>query len=790
MPFRKNLRALMLSSVIGLAASSSWAQSTVEIIRDDWGVPHVYADDVYGLYAGFGYAVAEDRLFQMEMSRRSVLGTVSEVLGPDHLAYDIKTRANFSHDEIRAQIEALPPEQRDILRGYADGYNKRVAEVLADRDTLLPRQFTDFGFDPGTWTDFDVAMIYVGTMAGRFSHNSTELDNARVLAGLEATHGPEKARELFDQMYWLEDPLAPTTVPGGEGHPIKADVTFPKAGRFDGLLNQDVPGGDADRPRASNIWIVGPEKTADGSTVLLNGPQFGNFNPSYVYSIGLHGGGFDLTGSTPFAVPNILFGTNGQIAWGATAGPLDVNDYVQLELDPENPARYRKNGQWTDMTPRPETFRVKGQPDVTTTVYESEYGVVSQIDPQRHSAYAFHRSWKGKEIQTLMAWVDSTKAQNHDEWLDQAAKVATTINWYYADKEGNIGYVSPGLLPLRAAGHDQRVPAKGDGSQDWQGFRPFADLPQAYNPEQGWIANWNNRSTHGEVGNFEATPWGAADRVDEIMARLGTKDRLMPEEIWDINRQISFLDINARALLPFLVDAAKALPADDPRAPLIAELKDWDGRMVRAQDGRATEPAVSIFQAWVNAMVQDVLVDDQPGIDTKVLYNRISRPVQVLRNAILGEEAGVPQTHDFFNGADKAEVMLAALEKTRQALATTFGSDKVEDWRAELPQHDFLTVNYLGIPQAGPDEALSIGTAMNRGTQNNLITFKDGHVTVCMVTPPGQSGFVDPDGEKSPHYDDQLALYENFECRPQAFLREDVQKVSQDRVSFVIGRKE
>lgn len=785
MKFKRNhLPALAISLAAGLTPIAALAESQVEIIRDNWGVPHVYADDAYGLYAGYGYAVAQDRLFQMEMSKRSVLGTVSEVLGSDHLPYDLKTRADFDHDDIRAQIEALPKDERDILRGYAAGYNKRVAEVLADRDNLLPRQFTDFGIEPSTWTDFDVAMIYVGTMAGRFSHYSTELDNAKVLATLEKTHGAEKAAELFDQMFWLEDPKAPTTVPEGGQYQIKAEAPAIDATRFGSLLNQTLPG-DNDRPRASNIWIVGPKKTTDGSTILLNGPQFGNYNPSYVYSIGLHGAGFDLTGTTPFAVPNVLFGTNGQIAWGATAGPLDVNDYVQLELDPENPARYKKNGEWVEMTARPEVFRVKGQPDINTVVYESDYGVVSRIDPVAHSAYAFHRSWKGKEIQTLIAWVNSTKAQNYDDWLKQAANVATTINWYYADKDGNIGYVSPGYLPIRSPEQDQRVPAKGDGSQDWTGIRPFAEVPKTYNPDQGWIANWNNRSTHGDVGNFEANPWGAADRVDEIMSRIEAKEKLTPEEVWDINKEISFLDINARALLPFLLEAAKDLPADDPRAAMVAQLKDWDGQMIRSQDGRASTPAVAIFRTWVDTMVQDVLMDDEPGIDPKVNYARISRPAQVLRNAILGDASGVEQAHDFFNGADKAEVMLTALTKTGEALAKEYGSD-VAEWRLDLPQHDFLTENYLGIPQAGEDELLSIGTAMNRGTQSDLVTFKDGKVTFCAVTPPGQSGFISPAGEKSPHYEDQLKLYDNFECREQALVKDDVQKAEAEKVSFSI----
>ncbi len=785
---RPAFAAFLVSALLALfAPGAALARSEVEIVRDNWGVPHVYADDTYGLYAGFGYAVATDRLFQMEMSKHSVLGAVSQVLGEDYLSRDIATRADFDHADIRAQIKALPKEERDILRGYAAGYNKRVAEVLVERGRLLPKQFTDLGIEPTTWSDFDVAMIYVVTMAGRFSHYSTEISNAKALATLEKQHGKAKAAELFDQMFWLEDPLAPTTVPKGGQYQIKAEnKPLSDGARFSALIGRDVPGEDAARPRASNLWILGPKKTTDGSTMLMNGPQFGNFNPSYVYSIGLHGAGFDLTGSTPFAVPNVLFGTNGQIAWGATAGPLDVNDYFQLALNPKNTAQYWKNGKWHDMRARLETFKVKGQADVTTVVYESEYGVVSEIDPQSHTAYAFNRTWKGKEIQTLFAWINSTKAHTYKDWLKQARNVATTINWYYADKDGNIGYVSPGYLPIRNPAQDQRVPAKGDGSMDWKGIRAFAEAPKTYNPEQGWIANWNNRSAHGEVANFEATPWGAADRVDEIVARIAGKDKLTPRAVWDINEDIAYLDINARALLPFLFGAAAKLATDDPRQALVTVLKDWDGRMVRGEDGRATAPAVALFQRWVNIMVQDVLMDDRPGIDPAVALNRISRPTQVLRNALLGDKAGIAQRHDFFNGADKDEVMLTVLRKAAAALTEEYGSDQPKNWRAALPRHDFMTKNYLGIAQAGKDEGIEIGTRTNRGTQSDLIVFKDGVASVCMVTPPGQSGFISPTGKKSPHYDDQLKLYETFTCRPQALTRNEVEKVGVETLKLTV----
>ncbi|HRO11963.1 penicillin acylase family protein, partial [Amaricoccus sp.] len=623
-------------------------------------------------------------------------------------------------------------------------------------------------------------------MAGRFSHYSNELNNAKVLDALVGQHGEAEGRELFDQIFWIEDPLAPTTVPAGEQYQQKAELPPLDVTRFAGLADLPVAGDEDDRPRASNLWILGPKKTTDGSTILVNGPQFGNFNPAYVFSIGLHGAGFDVTGNTPFAVPNILFGTNGTIAWGATAGPLDVNDYVELELNPENPHQYRQGDGWADMRLRQETIAVKDADAVTADVWESDYGVVQVFDTDNDRAFAFHRTWDGYEIQTLMAWIRSTQAQDYEEWLAAAKDVATTINWYYADAKGNIGYVSPGYLPVRAADQDLRLPARGDGSQDWQGVRPFADVPKTLNPEQGWIANWNNRSGKGTVSTVEGSPWGAADRVVEIMSRIEAKDRFTPEEVWNILPETSFVDVNARYFVPRILAAGAALPADDPRQPMLAALAGWDSRQIRDADGKATSPAVAILRKWMEVMVADVLLDDAPGIPAKVMQVRIALPSALLNNALADEEAGVPQAYDFFNGADPDAVVLAALDRTRAALAAEYGSEDVSTWLLPLDQHVFDTKNYLGIPQAGADEVLAAGTAMNRGTENNMVRFSGGEVSFCAVTPPGQSGFIAPDGTPSPHYQDQLGIYLDFDCRAQAFYQDDVEAAAVSRTEFTV----
>ncbi len=195
---------------------------------------------------------------------------------------------------------------------------------------------------------------------------------------------------------------------------------------------------------------------------------------------------------------------------------------------------------------------------------------------------------------------------------------------------------------------------------------------------------------------------------------------------------------------------------------------------------------MAILRKWMDVMVADVLLDDAPSIPSKVMQVRIALPSALLNNALLGEESGVPQAYDFFNGADPDAVVLAALDKARQALAEEYGSDDVAAWRAPLDPHVFETKNYLGIPQAGADETLAVGTAMNRGTENDMIRFHDGKVTFCAVTPPGQSGFIAPDGTKSPHYEDQLQLYADFGCRPQAFYREDVEKSAVARQEFTV----
>lgn len=809
LPRRRRRLAVSTAAALTLTLGAGVAQAVpgraperlakVTIARDAYGIPHVYADTTYELFRGYGYAVAQDRLFQMEMSRRSTQGTVAEVLGADYVALDKDTRTGMNEASIRAQLAALPKEDRDVFDGYAAGMNEWLATIDTDPTHLMPKQFLDFGFAPSRWSGYDVAMVWVGTMANRYSDSTAEISNLKVLKQLTTAYGAERGKALFDQLIWPEDPLAPTTVPksGAMGKTVNAG--------HDGALRPVSPGlrdaGEASMaragggawpqqaPTASNIWITGKDKTADAKSVLLNGPQFQWFNPSYVYGIGLHGAGYDFAGNTPFAYPAVIFGTNSQISWGATAGPMNVVDMYQEQLEAGNRRRYRYQGAYRDMTARPETVKVRGGADVTFDVLSTVHGPVTSIDAAQGVAYAKKRSWVGYEVASLLAWVKLSKAQDVNEFRTLAGQFAISINWYYADRKGNIAYVSPGRLPNRPANQDVRLPALGDGSMEWLGINPPSANPVTVNPAQGYIANWNNQAAPGfnnDYGN-----WSVVDRDTEITTALDSRRTFTAQQLWDLNQRFSFADLNLRYLAPTLATSVAALPATDPLRREVELITNWSGETRdRNEDGVYDGPQPAIMRTWLPLLFTAVLSDDlPPEVFAAYAGAGYARPVEQLSvrpaagtklvyNAILGARAGVPQTTDFFNGAKPSTVFLETYRAALAQLRADKGAD-MTGWTVPISRIGYSAKNFLGVPQAGADEALVGPEYANRGTENNMAVLGQGQARLCLAAPPGQSGFVAPDGTRSAHYADQLELYASFSCREEELTQAQVRAAAQ-----------
>ncbi len=753
----------------------------VRVVRDDYGVPHIYADDLYGLYYGYGYAIAEDRLFQMEMARRSTQGTVAEVLGSDYVEYDRNTRTLFDPASIRRQLEGLAPRDRDVFDGYAAGMNAWLAEMRGTPEALTPTQFIDLGFLPEDWDAYDVAMIFIGTMNNRYGDFNTELENSAILHTLTELHGEAAASELFDLLNPRFTDNAPTTIPRRDWSRQAADVLDAAA-----AIDAPTPGAMAASAAISgmsNVYLLGRDKVAGAGSILVNGPQFGWFNPSYVYSVGMHGAGIDVVGNSPFGYPMVMFGHNATIAWGSTWGASDIVDIYAERLADDDPGRYLYKGEYVAFTHRTERIAVKDSDDVEHDVYRSVHGPIIRVEPDTGLAYAKHRAWDGRELETLLAWLYATWAHDFASWKAQAEKSALNVNMYYADVDGNIGYFHGGRFPRRVAGHDNRFPASGDGSMDWQG-RQAVDVanPHVENPASGYLANWNNKPGHGAMNpDFFFYSWSTADRVDILHEALSSKDEFTPDEAWALLEPSSYADVNAPYLLP-VIDAAVRSAGDPALDEANAILKAWNRQSRDADgDGFYDEAATAIFRTFLGALIHEVLADDlgaalphfaATGYPTADTPTGAGTNIQVAVKAIVEALEGQAR-FDVFNGEAAAEVVAAALRDTVEELAA--GGVALEALRLPVATRPFLTRNFLGVPQAGDDELLVAPIEQNRGTENNMIVMRPNAIEGYEVTPPGQSGFVAPDGTRGAHYDDQLELYYSFGRKRTWFYADDVE---------------
>lgn len=813
------LRALAFALCAACFTPAHAADEAVTLKRDRWGVPHVYADSTFGLFYGYGYAVAQDRLFQMEMARRSTQGRVAEVLGDRFVDYDRKTRANYDPAAIAAQLAALPADDRAILDGYAAGFNAWLQQVAARPDTLLPRPFTEFGFTPQPWTAFDVAMVFIGTMGNRFGDFNTEIENQALLNALVAKHGEAAGRALFDLLLPPDTAGAPTTIPAADWNAraparaaaalvpvsakVLADIRRVPLGR-DGAV-RDLPpaaaqawldsefaawglSGSAGYPSTSNMLVLGPQHVAGARAILNNGPQFGWFNPAYTYSVGLHGAGFDLVGNTAFAYPAVMFGHNGHIAWGSTWGAVDNVDLYRETLNPADPREYRLNGNWVPMEARRETLRVKGGEAVSFEVLKTVHGLVTATDEGAGVAYAKRRAWAGHELDTLLGWLRQGQARNWDEWKAQVARIGFNINVYYADADGNIGYALGGHYPERR--HDGRLPAPGDGSAEWLRLRPFAENPQVFNPSSGYIANWNNKPGDAPLGTgLYYYAWARADRVEVLTDLVAATPRLDAEASWRLMMDAALVDVNAKYLVPEALAATAALPADDRLRRAAGLLAGWD-RVSRDadRDGRYDGAAPALMQTWLPLLLARVFADDVPAEFLKWYasagYPSPESPMRgslnlqigtkVLVEALLAKRAGTTPPYDLFNGADPAALLRETLAAALDQLERTQGPEPAK-WSLPTVPQVFFANNFMGVPQAAAGEERRTRIAQNRGTENNRVVFgSDGRVQAVEVVAPGQSGFIAPDGSRSPHYEDQLGLYEDEGHKPVWFDAADV----------------
>jgi penicillin amidase len=748
----------------------------VTIIRDEYGVPHVFGSTPESLWYGFGYAQAQDRLWQADLLRRTVKGTMAEFFGPSAVGGDIFARMMWGPAEWQAGLLAsASPEMQRNFEWFAAGVNAWIDE--ATEVAQLPVEYQIFGLSPEPWTPEDsVAVVLL--IFGQFGEfGAGELTHAAHLEELIARYGPEEGAKVFMDTHWLNDADAATTVlaegalnAARRGRAPQAELP-PGLGRGLEQLEALQQGwarnlerlGLSDNP-ASNAIALSPQMTADGRALLLAGPQMGYSAPQISHEMGLHRGSFHTTGISFAGLPLVAIGTTEQFAWTFTSGYSDNSDiYVEI-LNPENASQYLFQGQWLDLDCRNETIQVQGAPDVIQPVCKSVHGPVLGTAPG--VAFTLKVASRGLEIQSLEALWAAQQARTIDE-IDQAMSAwAPNFNLLVADVRGNIAYWHVGKIPVRAEGDDPWLPHDGTGPAEWQGFVPWTEMPRAVNPDQGWLASWNNKPRPDwDNSIFGFGNWGPVQRVDTLMHHLEGMEpgTASVETLEEINRLAGLTTSTPSTaahvvLVPNLLDdmLAQVDLTVDARLPGIADLlSTWDWLQNDANgDGLYDSPAVAIFNTWWQAHVDRVFADDLGGVTELVLTGNLTY-------RLLHEDAALPLLHDYLDGETIGEALTGSLVEALDTLALAYGSPDPAYWQQPIAEIVWAPVGAGSVPNT---------LWMNRGTYNQITHLGPGPALFAEnVVSPGQSG--DP---FSPHFADQLALYATWTYKPMYLHRMDL----------------
>jgi penicillin amidase len=821
-------RCLLATLGVVVVAATSYA-ATVDIVRDKWGVPHIFVPASVGnktaqLKAlGFaqGYATAQDRMVQLEFFRRAAKGRLSEIAaigGAANLPADMATRRDGLTDaERQALIKKLPKTFQLSLQAFADGVNQFLHEVEMD-PSKAPFEFVITG-QPDPWTTADSAAV-AELEIRRFGQNGGgEIDNAALLLDLLDKFSPSEAQGIFNDLFWLEDPNAPTTIdPNEKTKKFKLDKYTPFAdlqmtlitthaaairGMLTALQEERAAIARANRnigvPRtfpshSSNAMVVSGALAANGVPVLLGGPQTGMSVPSFFHEIGLHGGGYDAEGVTVPGGAGLVIGRTATAAWSITSGITDNTDVYIETLNPSNPKQYMYKGKFQDMSCRMETFNPAGQPPETHEFCRTVHGPVFASYPSDGVAFSQRIYMFGHEIaeaQALLSLGFSTKLSQFKGTIN---KLDASLNCMYADTSGNIAYFHRGIRPHRPSNLDTRLPLPATGEGEPKGALKGGGMPTIINPKLGYIAQWNNKPTKGWSTDDQRELWGGADRVqvllDQLAAAKAANHKISTDDLANYMKVAATTDFFAPRVFPYLQAAVDALPSSTPdRSQLETAtglVQTWlqsGGQLLADGTGNIPNPGVTIYRAWRQQVQTDTFGDElgshkraikyfqnSPNGDNQDDSGELFTPDALFLRALAGTSATFPTSRDYFENVTtgtnpgRDATLVASLRTALANLATQYHTSNMNQWLTPK-----ITVQFAA------ESAASVSMEReNRGTFNEIIelsTPPSGRI----IVPAGNSGYISPDFVESPHLRDQLPLYEAFQYRTMPFAPTDLE---------------
>ncbi|MEY4930050.1 MAG: hypothetical protein RI909_774 [Bacteroidota bacterium] len=791
-----------LLALLCILSYSSFAQSTeiktaglqqpVEIIRDAYGINHIYAQNEHDLFFAQGYCAAKDRLFQFEMWRRQATGTVSEILGPGHLKRDMGARLFKFRGNIEQEFNHYHPHGNQIIRAFTDGINACVKEMLANPKSL-PIEFSLLNIKPGLWTP----EIVISRHQGLLGNLEDEVSNAKAVAAL----GAEKVKELKslepgDARLELDPAINKQSITKEIAElytafrkpltftPQDLTVSANKDSKQYQYLRQHDEEAYAQvmsqekENIGSNNWIVGGALSQSGFPLLANDPHRALSVPSLRYMVHLNAPGWNVVGGGEPTIPGISIGHNDYGAWGLTIFSIDGEDIYVYELNPQNKNQYKYQGRWEDMRVIKDTVKVKGTPDVYIDHKYTRHGPVTFVDADANVAYAVRAAWMEVGGAPYMASLRIDQATNWQEFRDGCSySHIPGENMIWIDKKGDIGWQTVGVAPIRK-NWDGLVPVPGDGRYEWSGYLPIKSLPHVYNPDKGFWATANENLVPFNYAHRNAVGWGWADswRADRINEVLGSGKK---HSLADMMRlQFDYLSIPARTLVPML----KELKSSDAKVEAARnQLLSWNYVL----DANSTE--AGIYVMWERKISENILPLFVPE-KGKGLIKSIPLSKTIDWIVTPRPEFGA----DPIAGRDA--FLLSCLQQAIVELNKKLGADTKKWHYGQAAYHHVLIKHPLSnavdeatrkklevgpLPRGG--NGSTPGVTSNTDNQTHGATFRivadasDWDKTM-FTNAPGQSGDV-----SSPFYKNLFPLWATDKHFPVYFSKPMIERVAKER---------
>jgi penicillin amidase len=513
----------------------------------------------------------------------------------------------------------------------------------------------------------------------------------------------------------------------------------------------------------SYMFMMGGKMTEGNDSFFISGPQSEFFYPSRFPETGLHCPGMNVLGISVFGVPAIFIGSTENIAFGITSNLANLSDVFILTLTRDN-YHYIYKGKRKKMKKRTETIKIKGKKAIRFDVYSSVYGPVTQWG--NGVAFTLKQSWQGELMKTFVGMIKLMQSKNNAQFLEACSKINCAVNYGWTDDQGNFGYVYCGKIPNTNPQVDLRLPTPGTGEYDWQGYHPFSWNPKGTNIRRGYIVNWNNIPTLDfEYNDGYLGYWNSYCRVYRLHKLLDKMDKVTFADAKALIKDIATINLHGDYLFPYFEKALK--DETDPRlVKAINIVRNWVKYNVdEDDDGFYDGAGYTIWKAWIEEIFTSAFADelgshfflhDAYFVYTPFLPNLVIHHLE-------GKSSAVPIKYkSWLNGNTMEQIIRSSLAKIMNKLESQYADLEMEKWLTPVIPHKFDPGFFPGIP-GGPIGVRDLHVYMYRGTHDQIVRFSNGKIANSVnINPPGQSGFVHPNGKPSPHFHDQLDLFEDF----------------------------